>query len=79
MASEFETYSKKFAVVLGRLGFQKGDYIHACVGNNNLVFPLFGGAWTLGGICSTGADTMGPSSIHGQVIFMPRVMVSNQK
>ena len=67
MASDFERYSKKFAVVLQQLGFHKGDYIHTVVANNNLLFPVFGGAWILGGICSTGADTIGPTSIHEQV------------
>ena len=67
MASDFERYSKKFAVVLQQLGFHKGDYIHTVVANNNLLFPIFGGAWILGGICSTGADTIGPTSIREQV------------
>ena len=67
MASEFEVLSKKFAVILHeRFGFRRGDWIHFCVGNENLLFPLIGGAWLLGGVASIGGVALGPKAIYDQ-------------
>ena len=66
-ASQFETAAKKFAVILGGLGFQKGDALHVCIGNHNYCYALFGGVWTLGGLCSCGDVALDPNAIAGQV------------
>ena len=67
MASDLVNDSAKFAQILRGLGFEEGHALHAVVGNNNLTFALFGGAWMLGGICSSGDVALSSAAIAGQV------------
>ena len=67
MASDLVRDSSKFAQILRGLGFEEGHALHAVVGNNNLTFALFGGAWLLGGICSSGDVALSSAAIAGQV------------
>ena len=67
MASDLVRDSAKFAQILRGLGFEEGHALHAVVGNNNLTFSLFGGAWMIGGVCSSGDVALSSYAIAGQV------------
>jgi len=80
MASDVEKIAQKFAVVLHKLGFGKGDSIHFCLDNDNYVFPLCGGAWLLGGTCSTGNAALDSKAIASQVKDLKaRIVVCNKR
>ena len=66
-ASDLIKDSQGFALALKGLGFGCGDAIHTVIGNHNLTLGLMGGAWTLGGICSSGDIALDSKAIAGQV------------
>ena len=52
MASEFQTLSKKYALLLKQFGLSKSDVVHICIGDKNHAFGILGGSWTLGCVLS---------------------------
>ena len=57
----------RFSVIFQRNGFSAGDAILAYVGNHNLLYPAFGGAWILGGKVSSGDVSLDYTSMASQV------------
>jgi hypothetical protein len=57
----------RFSVIFQQYGFTTGDAIFAYVGNHNLLYPAFGGAWILGGIVSSGDVSLDYTSMASQV------------
>ena len=66
----------RFARILSEYGFERGDTLHVSVGNHNFVFPLFGGAWILGGRVSCGGMGLDATVIARQVHCLFRMVVS---
>ena len=62
----------RFSIIFYENGFTKGDTIIAYVGNHNLLYPMFGGAWLVGGRVSSGDDNLETKFITSQVLYMYR-------
>ena len=60
----------RFSIIFQENGFKKGDSIIAYIGNHNLLYPMFGGAWLLGGRVSSGDETLETKSIISQVLYV---------
>ena len=60
----------RFSIIFQENGFTKGDSLIAYIGNHNLLYPMFGGAWLLGGRVSSGDETLETKSIISQVLYV---------
>ena len=57
----------RFAVIFRKHGLKPGDIVHTVVGNENMVFPMTFGVWTVGGAMSNGDVNLEDRSIALQV------------
>ena len=75
MASDFQKNAQKFAKIFKDLGLREGNTIHACVGNHNYTYSLFGGAWILGAVVSCGDVALDSSAITCQLLDLQAKVV----
>ena len=89
-ASDFEKFSRKYAVILKKRGFKAEDVLHLVVDNHYHNFLALGGCWHLGGTGSlTGATAhhnySGPEDLESRVIAKQikdsnaKVVICNEK
>ena len=70
MGEEFQTLSKKIAVILKKHGLETNDVVHLMIGNCNITFGILGGVWYIGGICSLSGTITNFEVIKEQVIII---------
>ena len=67
MGTDFFKLSKKIAAFFRQLGISKKDVIHLIIGNHNITFPILGGIWHIGGVCSISDTTTDEKTMEIQV------------
>ena len=67
MASDFLILSQKYLILFYQMGLSKRDVIHLCVGNQNHIFGILGGIWTIGGVLSISDASINEKALQQQV------------